>query len=67
MFVVDCAGAGAIDVNVAVVAAADKPLPPARNVATRSNPARRDMRSARSASKAVVDESDAVEEWCAWW
>jgi hypothetical protein len=40
--------------------------PPARAVATRSRPARREMRSARSASKVVVEDVEA-EDWCAWW
>lgn len=39
-------------------------VPPARAVATRSRPARREIRSARSASRVVVEEVEA-DEW--WW
>ena len=40
-----------------------------RTVAMRSRPARREMRSARSASRVVVEALEEVEEvWrCAWW
>ena len=37
-----------------------------RSVATRSRPARREMRSARSASRVLVELSDAVEEEWVW-
>ena len=37
--------------------------PPARAVATLSRPARREIRSARSASRVVVDVDDAEEDW----
>lgn len=36
--------------------------PPARAVATLSKPARREIRSARSASRVVVEEVDAEED-----
>ena len=42
---------------------------PCRTVATRSRPARREMRSARSASRVLVEEVEDVEEvwwWCGW-
>ena len=38
---------------------------PWRVVATRSRPARREMRSARSASRVVVEEVEAEEDWWA--
>lgn len=40
--------------------------PPAREVATRSRPARREIRSARSASRVVVEEVEADELWWPW-
>ena len=38
--------------------------PPARAVAIRSNPARREILSARSASRVDVDVADAEDDWC---
>ena len=42
-------------------------FPPGRMVATRSRPASREMRSARSASRVLVEELELVDEVCVWW
>ena len=41
-------------------------MPPWRTVAMRSRPARREMRSARSASRVLVDEEDEEDKVWVW-